>query len=337
MNTKGHVLNYLNENRDRFVSGENLAEHLQVSRTAVWKAISHLREDGHRIEAVQNKGYRLVDPIDLLSAEGIHSLLEPPCSHVRIEVLDETESTNTLARQRARNGAPDGYAVIANAQTKGKGRRGKSFFSPPNTGLYLSLVLRPASMSIMQATKITTMAAVAACQAIEAVGNAEARIKWVNDVFVNGRKACGILTEASCDMESGCVDYAVLGVGINVYEPANGTPDNLATIMGHVLDERQPDGKNRLAAAFLNSFMRIYQSARAFEGSGASESPSTDYASEYRARCFVIGQPVALLLPDGEKQAFALDVDDDCRLIVRHEDGTLEALNSGEISVKLPL
>ncbi|MEZ4626853.1 MAG: biotin--[acetyl-CoA-carboxylase] ligase [Eubacteriales bacterium] len=174
------------------------------------------------------------------------------------------------------------------------------------------------------ATLITTTAAVAVCGALEALSGKPAEIKWVNDVFMDGKKVCGILTEGSFDMESGMFEYAVLGVGINVYTPTGGFPPEIADIAGSALSSPAPDAKNRAVAEYLNRFLPLYRSL------GSAET-----AAEYRRRSFVIGREITVLSESGETPARALDVDDRCRLVVEYADGRREALSTGEISIKV--
>lgn len=304
--------------------GEEFAEKLSVSRTAVWKAVNSLRSDGYQIDAVQNKGYSLSVNTDILSAQGIQKYLKPVCDMIALEVLAEARSTNMLLREKASAGAPEGSAVLANAQTEGRGRLGRSFYSPADTGIYMSLLLRPAGLTPGEAVRITTMAAVAVCEAIEAVSGRPAQIKWVNDVYMEGKKVSGILTEASLSLESGSLDYAVLGIGLNAYPPVGGFPKEIEQIAGTVFPQRQNDGKNHLAAEILNRFMGAY----------TAENHAED-AKKYRERSLVIGKEIEIISPTGPQKALALDVDEECRLIVRYTDGRIERLSSGEISVKL--
>ena len=212
--------------------------------------------------------------------------------------------------------------VLANEQTAGRGRSSRSFFSPKDTGIYMSLLLRPGNYSAKQAVRITTMAAVAICEAIEAVSDEKAEIKWVNDIFVRGKKVCGILTEGSFNLESGLLDYAVLGVGINIYQPKDGFPDELSSIAGSVFQKKQNDVKNRLAATFLNRFYNYYSAA-----------DQTDYVEQYRNRSFVIGKQVALMSLNESKKAIVVGIDNECRLLVKFPDGTEDCYSSGEISI----
>lgn len=197
--------------------------------------MNSLRTEGYEIDAVPNKGYRLAADTDMLSIRVIKKYLDPLCRTLNLCVMPETESTNTLLREKANNGFPEGTVVLANTQTKGRGRRGRSFYSPADTGLYLSVLLRPDGMIPDQAVKITTMAAVAVCEAVEKISGKETWIKWVNDIYQEGRKISGILTEASISMENGSVEYVILGIGVNVYPPKGGFPEDIRETAGSVL------------------------------------------------------------------------------------------------------
>lgn len=326
MKTKDKLLSLLEENRGNYFSGEEIAEKLSVTRAAVWKAVKSLREEGYQIDAVQNKGYCLAVQTDILSSQGIRKYLGPVCKDLELEILAEVDSTNAWIRQKAAVGAEEGCTIIANEQTCGKGRWGRSFYSPAGTGIYMSILLRPQGWSPEKAVRLTTMAAVSACEAAEEISGEKAEIKWVNDIYMRGKKVSGILTEASFSLESGCVDYAVLGIGFNVYKPEGGFPEELKHTAGAVFDSRQNDGKNRLAAEFLNRFMQYY-TAR----------DMSEYKSRYRERSMVIGKEISVVLPGGSKKGVALDVDEECRLVVRLEDGKLERLSSGEISIRVNL
>lgn len=324
MTTKEKLLELLEANRGIYFSGENIAQKLSISRTSVWKAVKLLRNEGYSIDAVTNKGYSLSNKTDILSAQGIQKYLRSEIESWNIAVLPTVTSTNALVREKANAGEAEGYVILSDEQKVGRGRKGRNFFSPKGTGIYMSILLRPELYSPEQSVRITTMAAVAMCEAIEAVSGVEAKIKWVNDIFVHGKKVCGILTEGSFDMESGLMEYAVLGVGVNLYEPANGFPDELKEIAGTVLKERRNDVKNRLASEFLNRFYSYY-----------SDYEDTEYVSKYRNRSFVIGKRISVLSANSSRTALALDVDDECHLQVKYEDGKEENLSSGEISIQI--
>lgn len=244
MGTKEQLLRLLEDNRERHVSGAAMAKAIGVSRNAVWKAVKALRAEGYAIDAVTNRGYALSQENDLLSPQGIERFL--PDSHAfAVTVRKRVDSTNAEARRRALEGAAEGTVVVAEEQTAGKGRPGKTFFSPAATGLYLSIVLRP-TLAADRGQFITCAAAVACAQAIEQVTGAESLIKWVNDIYCDGRKVAGILTEGVVDMESGHFEHAVLGIGVNVKPPADGFPHDIADVAGR--RARRSHGRGALRA-----------------------------------------------------------------------------------------
>ncbi len=289
----------------------------------MWKAVKSLRCDGYCIDAVRNKGYCLSVETDILSLQGIQKYLDPICSNMRIEVYPTVTSTNIIAREKAMNGMPEGYVIFANTQTEGRGRKDRPFFSPCGTGIYMSILFRPVQYSLQEAIKLTSMTAVAVCEAIEAVSGAKAKIKWVNDVYVAGKKVCGILTEASCGLEDGRLEYVVVGIGINVTPPNEEFPNELKNVAGTIFGGTQADGKNRLAAEVLNKSIAYYNILN-----------ESNYIHEYRCRSIVLGKEISIISSDGEKTAIALDVDSDCRLLVKYKNGMVEKLSSGEISIK---
>lgn len=321
MDTKQQLLAYLEAHRGEYLSGETLAQQLHISRTAVWKGINALKEAGYGIQAVRNRGYCLDTEQDKLSLSGLTANLDEYGMSCQPEIQDCVTSTNALVRERAAAGAPEGLVILANRQTAGRGRLGRTFYSPPDTGLYLSLLLHPQETLPVQAARITTMAALAACQAIEAVTDQTPQIKWVNDIFIDGKKVCGILTEGSFNLETGQLDDVVVGVGFNVYPPAGGFPPEIAEIADSILQKQHSGTKNKLAAAFLNFFFQIYRE-------------ENDYAPAYRARSMVIGKPIVVSTPTASRNALALDIDRDCRLIVRYEDGSIASLSSAEVSIR---
>ncbi len=267
---------------------------------------------------------------DVIREDIIRSCLAEDADLFDLEIFPEITSTNTYLKEKAalaqRSGDPDSlrtwHTVIASAQTAGRGRLGRTFASPAGTGLYMSVLLRPET-GAGTAARITTAAAVAACTAIESCTEEHPRIKWVNDVFVRGKKACGILTEASVRPETGRLDWAVMGIGFNVYEPSGGFPAELREIAGAIAEEKRPDLRSRIAAAFLRAFYRL-----------CSDLENADYAEEYKRRCFLIGREINVISGDSVAAAKALDLDSECRLIVRYADGSTAALSSGEVSVR---
>ncbi len=324
MTTRDKLLELFEENKGTWFSGEEIAQKLCVSRAAVWKAVKNLRNDGYAIDAVTNKGYCLSVESDILSPQGIQKYLEEECRDMEIKVLSTATSTNALVREKAEQGFPEGYTVVSNEQTAGRGRYGRDFFSPENTGVYLSILLKPSGYLAPQAVRLTVIAAVAMCEAIEAVSEEKARIKWVNDIYVREKKVCGILTEASMGIESGMLDYVVVGAGINLYSPRQGFPKELEDIAGAVFEEPQEEVKNRLTAVFFNRFMAYYHRME-----------ETDYIAEYKRRNLALGKQVTVVHGEEMKSAFVCGIDDQCRLLVRDEEGKEESLSYGEIRIRL--
>ena len=323
MTVQDHLRMLLESNKSVFLSGEEIARRLGVSRNAVWKAIKALQADGYPIQAVPNRGYCLAASSDVLSESGIRQYLSGEARELILHVYDSVDSTNAVLKSLANAGAPEGTVVIATEQTGGRGRKGRSFYSPQGTGVYVSLLLKP-KIAPDDATLITTTAAVAVCGAVEALSGEAASIKWVNDVFLRGKKVCGILTEGAFDMESGQFDYAILGTGINIYKPGGGFPAEIREVAGSVLDSPAPDAKNRAIAEYLNHFLPLYRSL------GSAETNA-----EYKKRSFVLGKMVNVLSGNGATPARALDIDERCRLVVEYADSRREALSSGEISVRV--
>lgn len=317
--TKDKLLRMLEERRGCYVSGAKLARELGVSRNAVWKAVESLRREGYDVAAVTNKGYTLSQENDPVSPESIGRHL-PDGHPFGISVRKRVDSTNAEARRRALEGAPEGTVVVAEEQTRGKGRPGKSFYSPASTGLYLSIVLRP-SLRADQAQYLTTAAAVAGAQAVEQVAKKEALIKWVNDIYCEGKKVAGILTEGAIDMESGRFEHAVLGIGVNVKSPEGGFPSDLAEIAGAVCDDGNGAVRSELAARILSNFWELYRTIE-----------SRSFYEEYRRRCFLLGKPIVVARGGTRIRAKAVDLTEDFKLVIELPDKTTLELPYGEVS-----
>ena len=313
----------LENSRDTSISGERIAGLTSVSRNAVWKAIKELRKDGYEITAVTNKGYRLSGASDIISVQGISAHLRPNVRAYaeQIHVYQVLESTNKTAKELAIDGAKHGTIVIAEQQTLGRGRYSRSFCSPEG-GLYISFVLRPERLGFQNATAITAFAAVAVCEAIESVTNLSPKIKWGNDIFIDGKKVCGILTEAITDFESGNLSWIVLGIGINVNTRAEDFPHDLREIAGSLSGNERPNiSRNRLAAELIDCLFAC----------NASDEKSV--FSTYKKRLMMLGQTIRVKQAQHEFPAKAIDIDDAGHLVVETANGELLNLSSGEISI----
>lgn len=314
------VLSLLTQRRGTYLSGEEIANMLGVTRNTIWKAVRQLQKDGHRIDAVRNRGYALSDEDDTLSVPGVTRYLRQ--DGLTLDYQKTVTTTMNVCKQAAENGAPEGYVIIAESQTAGKGRMGRSFYSPAGTGVYFSILLRP-KFSAEQSLLITTCAAVACAQAIEAVSGQEAQIKWVNDIYLSGKKVCGILTEASLDLESGGLHYAVLGIGINLLPPEDGFPEELTEKAGALFQSHSGDLRCRTVAEVLNRFFVLYP--RILEKS---------FLEDYRKRSMLTGHQVDVLRDGTACPAFVQGIDDRFALIVTYLDGTTAHLSSGDVSVR---
>ncbi len=328
MKTGRSVLKLLSENEGKFLSGEAIAEKLNISRSSVWKSVSQLRRQGCEITAVTNKGYMLAKGGNVLSADAIRSFLASDV--YKIEVRDSVPSTNSEVKLLAENGAPEFIVLAANNQTNGRGRRGRNFYSPAGSGLYMSILLRPQTAA-EKALGITTCAAVACARAIEKVSGRRTMIKWVNDIYIDEKKVCGILTEASVDFEGGGLNYAVLGIGINVLPPQGGFPKDIENRAGSVFENTDSGGgtlRAKTAAAILDEFSAVY--LRLVNGTADAE-----ILDEYRRRSLVTDRNINIIYPDRTEKAKAIGIDDDFRLIAEKENGETVRLGSGDVSLSI--
>ncbi|MBQ2730079.1 MAG: biotin--[Clostridia bacterium] len=255
-----------------------------------------------------------------ISAESIRKCFSAFADY-EMEVYDSLDSTNTVAVERMKNGCRQWYTVVSASQTGGQGRLGRSFFSPADTGLYMSIVLYPDEN---RRELLTGTAAVAVCEALEKEFSLVPKIKWVNDIFIDGRKVCGILAKGVVtDGGFG----AVLGIGINVFCPEGGFPDDIKDTAGYLFNDRKELIRERLCAAVIERFKDRYEKI------GRDDSPA-----EYRKRCLTVGKPVTVIpsgCPEKARPATALELDDRYRLSVMYKDGTTETLSSGEVSVRI--
>lgn len=324
MSVKESVLKILEENRETSISGEELAKYLSVSRAAVWKAINALRGEGYNITAVTNRGYQLTKDNDLLSAEGIKIFLNPKYNENYIRVYKTIDSTNQEAKKFLMDDdIPHGTVLLSEEQTAGRGRFQRKFFSPSNKGIYMSVILRP-NIELSKAIHITTSAAVSVCRAIENLTNKRPKIKWVNDIFLDEKKICGILTEASGNFESGRVENVVVGIGINFKTKEADFPDDIKDIAGSIFEGEEPNiTRNQLVAEILNELLYMCDNLE-----------DKSIMQEYKVLSFVLGKKVSFLKNNRLNKAKAVDISDEGALVVQYENGDLDYLNSGEISIK---
>lgn len=319
---KTEVLRCLKES-DGHISGQELCERLGVSRTAVWKVIRQLEEEGYEIEAVRNRGYRLMESGDVLSEAELKSVIKTERAGQNLVYLNQVDSTNNEARRQAEQGAPDGTLVVAELQTAGKGRRGRFWTSPPGTGIWMSLLLRP-DFAPEHASSLTLVAAMAVETGIREAAGLDCQIKWPNDIVLEGKKICGILTEMST--EEDCIRHVVVGIGINVNieefpEEIGATATSLAIVSGSTI-KRAP-----LVDAVMRAWEQYYaQFQRTLDMSGLKD--------VYNEHLVNLGREVKVLAPRGEYSGISHGINDGGELLVELESKEMRSVISGEVSVR---
>lgn len=323
MNLREAVLTALKEKKGEWVSGEGLSESLNVSRTAIWKQVKTLLAEGYAVESSPKKGYRFCASADILSPDEV-------CPGLKTQVFGkndyfyyrEIDSTNNRARTLASEGYPEGTVVVAEMQTAGRGRRGRSWYSPPNQGIYMSVILRP-QLPLREISRVSLVAAAAVAETLESELNLQPSIKWPNDVLVDKRKICGILAEAITDMDG--VEYVVVGIGLNINHEIQDFPDELRNIaISARAVHDHPDSRVKVLQGLLLHLERYYQQLAA-----GDFKPTL---SKARSLSMVIGQEVRLDNGKDYITGQAIDIDDNGFLLVRDRQGTIHTIMSGEIS-----
>lgn len=321
MKTKDIVLRELERNRANYISGQELAERLNISRTAIWKAINSLKDSGFQIESQTKLGYKLVESDDKLSDEGIRKGLRDELKDIDIVIYDEIDSTNTEAKRRLYSSdVKDFTVIVADMQKGGRGRTGKSFTSPKGSGVYFSIILHPKDSYDFSYFDLTTVkAAVAVAEGIRESTGKQAEIKWVNDLFLKGKKICGILSELDADFESRSVKSVIVGIGINVNKPLDDSFKDLKDIAGYIGTDVI---RNEILSSILNAF---------YENNYVkSDKEIIDY---YKKHSLVIGRDLYFVLNGKKYSAKGVDINDKGNLIVDTGSERL-TLSSGEVSIK---
>lgn len=309
------IIYTLEKNRGQFVSGQEMATAFSVSRSAVAKCVNQLKSDGYIISSANNSGHRLEDVCDILSAPAISAYIDN--DDCEIHVFRVIDSTNTEAKRVISNGSTRDMIFAADAQTNGRGRRGKRFYSPENHGLYFSVVLHP-DIALSDSTLITSAAAVAVTNAIQAETKKTPKIKWVNDIFIDKKKVCGILTEAVSDFESGRVQSVIIGIGINLTNDV--FPEELADIAGTI---GQQINRCKMIAT-------IYKDLKSL----CSALPNNRFMDDYRKHSLILGKQIFFTRNGKDYIATAENILDSGELSVRLQNGETMLLNSGEISIR---
>lgn len=316
------ILQILREHPDEYVSGEMICQACGVSRTAIWKQIRELEERGYQIDAVRNRGYRLLYSPDLVTSEEIHLGLTTHLFGREIIYRDRVESTNVLATQLAYEGAVEGTLVVADQQTGGRGRRGKVWFSPPGKGVSMSLILRP-KISTAYASQLTLVAAIALNRALTRLTGHRAGIKWPNDILFNQKKCCGILTEMHADHDR--IHHIVIGIGINVNMEAEEFPADLREIaLSLRMVKGEPLMRAQVIQRVLTEFEPLYEQY-------VSEGGFSSLREEWKRESITIGKRVCAKTPRGEISGLAIDIDEVGALCIQTDEGKVERIHSAEI------
>lgn len=321
MSMKEQILGLLKAYPD-YVSGQDICEQLGVSRTAIWKNINALKNEGYHIDSVNNRGYKLLSEPDVMEEKRIREYLHTKWIAKNIWYQTETDSTNTQAKRMGEDGAPNGTLVITERQTAGKGRRGKSWVSPMGN-CYFSVLLRP-EISVDRASMITLVSALALAKTIKETEALDTMIKWPNDVIANGKKLCGILTESSTDLEY--INYAVVGIGINTNQIE--FPDEIKDMASSIrLETGNKINRAKLLGTFLNVFEVYYEKFLETEDLSI-------LLEEYNHFLVNCGKEVKIIEKEQERILTAIGVDSRGRLIVEDKNGQRETIISGEVSVR---
>lgn len=319
---KAEILKMLRES-EGYVSGQQLCEKLGVSRTAVWKAINQLKEEGYEVEAVRNKGYHIVDSPDVMTEAELKSFIDTKWAGREVIYYPETDSTNLRAKQLGDEGAPHGTLVVADMQNAGRGRRGRAWVSPPGCSIYHSILLRP-EFAPGKAPMLTLVMAYSVASALKKCTGLDVQIKWPNDIVLGGKKIVGILTEMSTEIDY--INHVVIGIGINVnMEHFSEEIAKTATSL------RIETGKKIRRAPIIAEIMRKFEAN--YEQFLLTEDLSA-IREAYNNLLVNQNKDVNIISGTESRKAFALGINDHGELLVRWEDGSEEAIYAGEVSVR---
>lgn len=325
---KSDILTCLRNSED-YVSGQQLCDRFGVSRTAVWKVINQLKEEGYQIESVPRKGYRLLEsPADVFSSSEIASRLQTRWAGRTLYFFESTGSTNPDAKRFAEEGAPHGTIVVADRQTAGRGRRGRTWSSPSGKSIYFTIVVRPA-FAPDKASMITLVMALSVAQAIEEVTGLPAQIKWPNDIVVHKKKVCGILTEMSMTPEMDEIQFVVAGVGVNTNH--NGPEEFPEEIRETAASLKMESGEHIDRAGLLERILaRFEENYDCFE----RIQDLSALREAYQAHLINMDTQVLVLDPAGEYAGISRGISETGELIVERENGDRVLVYAGEVSVR---
>lgn len=321
---KREILRLLKNNTDGFVSGQDISEKLGVTRTAIWKYINQIKEDGYEIESISKKGYRIISSPDLLTLEEIEPYLNTSFIGRNIIHFDSIDSTNSKAKQLADTVEADGTIIISEEQTNGRGRLGRSWVSPKHKGVWMSIILKP-DLNPVEAVKLTQIVAAAVVEGSRELG-IKALVKWPNDIVINHKKVCGILTEMSAELTR--INYVVVGIGINVNIDEADFPEDIKDIATSLkIETKSPVNRQKLVGRILNNFEKFYIKF-------IRENDIKTSLNICRKNSALLGKDIIIMRREGNVEAKALDIDEEGRLLVQYPDGKQEFVISGEVSIR---
>ncbi len=312
---KEKILQDLEENRGMPISGQELARKYDVSRNAVWKAVNSLKEEGHDIISGKNRGYYISETCDKVSAQGIRSFLPDEYKGMNIKCFDSIDSTNSEVKRQLIEGLESPFLVYAETQTGGRGRLGRSFFSPPGAGIYMSLYYK-VDGGVKSPMQITMAAAVAVIRAIEKLTKVKPSVKWVNDIFIGDKKTGGILTESVMSLENGMLENVIVGIGINVKKVK--LPPELKDIVTSIGDKSL--NRNMFIAEIIKNLLILF-----------SEMDVDNFMDEYIEHSNVTGKKVKYESESGSAIGIVQGIERDGSLLVKREDGIKDRVVTGEI------
>lgn len=318
------LINMLLEHPGQYISGEEMSRRLSISRTAVWKQIAKLREQGYEFESAPRRGYRLISQPDRLSQTALlHALAGNQSLGSRIKLLSSVTSTQEEVRRLAEEGAPHGTLVVAEEQTAGRGRQGRRWYSPPGKGIWMSLLLRPDRQPVSIAPQLTLLTAVAVCRAVRKFG-VDAGIKWPNDILVDGRKLCGILVESIAEDE--LIRYAIAGIGIDVSLQLEDIPQELHPVVTSLqISSGRRVERTALIGAVLTEMEQLYQLY--------TEKGFVPIAHLWEALSVTLGRRITIRTPDGEISGQATALAENGALLLLEDSGNTRTIFSGEVQL----
>jgi BirA family transcriptional regulator, biotin operon repressor / biotin---[acetyl-CoA-carboxylase] ligase len=320
---KSEILNDLKQRGSDFISGQEIGQKYGITRAAIWKYMKQLQNEGYIIDSASKNGYRLVSCPDILTYDEISEYLDTRYIGRKIVHYDSVSSTNNKAKALAESGEQEGTVVISESQTEGKGRTGKKWISEASKGILMSIILRP-NIDMSTATLVTQIGCAAVGTAICELTN-NVNVKWPNDILINGKKVCGILTESSGEVDK--TDYIILGIGINVNQDENELPESLSNIATSLkIEIKKKISRQKLVSDIFNEFEKQYQKMQ--------EHKNSDETLDFcRTHSNIIGKNILLNRNGQQSKAQVIDLNRQGQLMVRYKDGTFESISSGNISI----